>query len=181
MAMQFETNMTTYYLIIPILVLALGGLVWFIIKMKTTFWKKFTLLVISFFAFFGFIFMVLTVYYQFNEPFAGMFKFYAYSKLTPGSDPFGEANEDEGSIIRVLGVTEVSKEGGQVILPNLSDILGYDYGGYLFTPGKWQTVKVDDNVMTLLDLDSNGKPDIINTSLWWALTKDPYKLTESVE
>lgn len=178
---QFDTNMMTWYVIFPILVIVAVLIVWFIVKIKTTIWKRVALVIISLFAFFGFTTATLAIYYQFNEPFAAMFKFYAYSKLAPDDDPFVQANDYDGQIIKVLGVTEVYKEDGQVALPDLSNRLGYDYGGYVFTPGKWQTVKVDDHFMTLLDLDENGQPDIINTSLWWALMNDPYSLTQSVE
>jgi hypothetical protein len=177
---QFDTNMTTFYLIIPLLVIGLATLVWFVMKIKTTVWKRVTLSIVSLFAFFGFFTGVLAVYYHFNEPFAAMFKFYAYSKLAPDDDPFVQAN-DSGRIIRVLGMTEVTKKDGQVVLPDFSSHFDFDYAGHVFTHGKWQTVKVKDHVMSVQDSDNNGQPDIITTSLWWALTNDPYKLTVSVE
>ena len=74
---QFETNMATWYVIIPILIIALAFLVWFIIKMKISVWKQVALIVISLFAFFGFTTGVLAVYYNVNEPFSAMFMFYA--------------------------------------------------------------------------------------------------------
>lgn len=178
---QFDTNMTTWYVIIPILIIGLAVLIWFILRIKTTILKRVTLIIISSFALLGFTTTTLAVYYQFNEPFAAMFKFYAYSKLAPDDDPFVQANDYEGKIIKVLGVTEVYKEDGQIRLPNLDSYFDFDYAGYLFTRGKWQTVKVDDHIMTVQDADNDGQLDIINTSLWWALTKDPYKLTQSVE
>jgi len=177
---QFNTNMTTFYLIIPLLVIGLAALVWFIIKMKTTVWKRVTLSIVALFAFFGFTVGVLTVYYHFNDAFAGMFKFFAYTKLAPGDDPFVQT-DGSSEIIQVLGVTDVTRENGQVIVPDYKKVLDVDYAGYLFTPGKWQWVKVKDRVMSIQDADNNGQPDIINTSLWWALTNDPYKLTASVE
>lgn len=173
---QFDPNMTTYYVIVPILVIGLVALIWFVVTMKTTIWKRIVLSVVSLFAFFGFVAGALTVYYQFNKPFAAMFKFYAYSRLAPDDDPFAQA-DDENRITSVLGMTEVTKKGGQVMAPDYQKILGVEYAGYLFTPGKWQWIQVKDRVMSVRDLDNNGEPDIIHTSLWWALTNDPYKLT----
>ncbi len=137
-------------------------------------WKRVTLAVISLFAFFGFITGVLAVYYQVNDAFAGMFKFYAYTKLAPKPD-------QEGSVFQVLQMTDVEYENGQLTTPDYQKILGVDYSGYLFMPGEWQWIDIKDRVISLIDIDNNGEPDIINTSLWWALTNDPYKLSGSAK
>ncbi|MFA6588107.1 MAG: hypothetical protein WCT08_03485 [Patescibacteria group bacterium] len=175
---QFDINTTTFYFIIPLIVIGLVGLIWFFVKMKTTPWRRITLAVISLFAFFGFVTGVLAVYYQVNDAFAGMFKFYAYSKLAPESDPFTQPDDPNG-IISVLGMTEVHKENGEVKLAELPSSVNFDYAGYIFSPGKWQWVELVDRTLQIRDLDENGEPDIINTSLWWALTNDPYKLSGS--
>ena len=177
---QFDPNMTTWYVIIPLLVLGLAALVWFMIKIHTTPGKRVALSIVSLFAFFGFVTGALAVYYQFNKPFSAMLKFYAYSKLAPDDDPFVQT-DDEGKIIKMLVTLEGHKKDGQVFVAQPPSSLGNDFAGFLFTPGKWQTVSVNDHTMTVQDSDSNGQPDIIHTSLWWALTKDPYKLNVSVK
>ena len=176
---QFDPNWTTWYVIIPILVIGLAALVWFIVKMHVTLWKRVALGIVSLFAFMGFAAGVLCVYYRTNDAFNAMFKYYAYTKLAPDSDPF--AKPDGSGIISVLGVVEVSKKDGLVQFPDLRSRLGFDYVGAIFTPGKWQFVKVVDRVMTAQNTDSNGQPDVINTSLWWALRYDPFHYTASAQ
>jgi hypothetical protein len=178
---QFSLNMTTWYFVIPLLVIGLATLVWFIIRMKTTLWKRVTLSIVSLFAFFGFVTGVLAVYYQFNKPFSAMFKYYAYSKLAPDDDPFVQANGDEGKIIKMLVLTEGHKKDGQVFVAQPPSSVVSDFVGFLFTPGKWQAINIKDHAMTVQDYDKNGQPDIIHTSLWWSLTNDPYRLTVSAE
>ncbi len=177
---QFNTNMTTWYVIIPILVVGLALLIWFIVKMKTSVRKRILLLVVSAFAFFGFTISVLTVYYHLNDPFAAMFRFYAYSKLAPDKDPFTNTDIPDKSVIRMLFVTEGYREDGHVHISNLSPYFDYDYAGYLFTPGKWQWIQMDNDILTIQDSDKNGQPDIIDTSLWWALSKDPFRMKFNV-
>lgn len=171
---QFDTNITTFYFIIPLVIIGLVGLIWFFLKMKTSMWKRVTLAVISLFAFFGFITGVLAVYYQVNDAFAGMFKFYAYTKLAPETD-------QEGGVFQVLQMTDVEYQDGQLTVPDYQKILGVDYAGYLFMPGEWQWIHIKNRMISPTDIDNNGEPDIIPTSLWWALTNDPYKFTATVE
>lgn len=178
---QFDPNMTTWYVVIPLLVLGAAALVWFVCKMRVALWKRVTLAVISVFAFFGFATGVLAAYYTWNEPFSAMFKFYAYTKLAPDQDPFTQTNGDNGKILKMLVTLEGHKEDGKVLVAQPPASMDADYVGYLFTPGTWQTVRVKDYHMTVPDDDKNGQPDTTKTSLWWALTNNPFSLTASAE
>jgi hypothetical protein len=173
---QFDPNPTTWYLIVPLLVLGLAALVWLVAKLHVSMWQRVALSIVGVFAFVGFATGVLCVYYHTNEPFNAMFKFYAYSKLAPDADPF--ASNDK-TLMNMLVQLEGHIKDGQVYVAKPPASLGYDFMARLFTNGAWQAVGVKDyNVQQLL---LNGQPDITATSLWWALTNDPFKLTATAQ
>jgi hypothetical protein len=183
---DFGTNAVTYYLILPIVAIAAGLIAWAIIKAHVSPWKRAGLVAGGVFAFFGFVVAVGIVYYHTSLPFAGAFRFYAYSVLAPGQDkiasakdPFQAADGYEGMIVEMR---DVYKKDGQVRLVH-SVTPGFgDYGAYVFVPGKWITVNQTDDVLTVREASQYfSGPGVTKTSLWWALTKDLYKAEYSVE
>ncbi|MDD5567307.1 MAG: hypothetical protein PHH01_03885 [Patescibacteria group bacterium] len=174
---QLGTNTTTWYVIFPILLIALAGTIWFIVKMKTVLWKKIVLSIVGLFSFLGFAGLVLGIYYQTSKVFSGSFNFYAYSVLAPEQDPFDIPEGDYDSVLATFGVYK--KDGKLKVLhvPNSKT----DYGAYIFSQGKWIVVDINDNVITIPEDIPGSEPHVTKTSLWWALTKDLYRLNESVK
>jgi hypothetical protein len=177
MESQLGTNMMTWYVIFPILVIAAAAIVWFVVKMQVAPCKRVAIVAISLFAFIGFAVVVLGVYYQINKPFAGSFKFYAYSTLAPDQrDPFTEHNTEQS----VLMMRAVGYGDGEVRTlyhqnPDYPTLV------YLFVPGKFITADLLNDVLTIPEVDADSFPRVEHTSLWWALTKDPYKLNVPVK
>ena len=50
---------------------------------------------------------------------------------------------------------------------------------YVFTSGRYIYTKIDDDVLTILPDADGSEPNVTKTSLWWALTKDLYKIVGS--
>ncbi|MFA6198053.1 MAG: hypothetical protein WC734_02735 [Patescibacteria group bacterium] len=183
---NFGTNMITWYVIFPVLLIGLAGIIWFIFKMSVSPWKRVGITAISIFAFFGFTVAVLGVYYQFNKPFAAAFKTYSYSALAPdyalsayhptNNDPFQLPERGYGPMLATL---EVYKENGQTKILRIPRN-NTKWSGYIYTPGKWSIVDIENDVMTIAK-DSDSKPLVTHTSLWWALTKDVYSMNASTQ
>jgi hypothetical protein len=177
MESQFGANITTWYVIFPILAIAAAAIFWFVVKIKVTPWKRVAMAVVSIFAFIGFAVVMLGVYYHVNKQFAGSFKFYAYSAFAPDQrDPFAEHNTAQS----VLMMREVGYSDGEVRMlyhPNPD----YPTLVYLFVPGKFITADLKDNVLTIPEVDADSSPRVEPTSLWWALTKNLYSLVSSVK
>ncbi len=173
---QIGTNMVTWFVILPILVIAAAVIVWLVIKTHVTPWKRTGLAVAGLFAFIGFAFVLLGVYYNTSETFAGSFKFYAYSALAPQQEPFDIAEGGYGS---VLATFEAYKENGALKVLRVPKSSA-KYGAYIFSPGKWTVVDISDDVITLQE-DANSQPNITQTSFWWALTKNLYRSTVNAQ
>ncbi len=179
--------MTTWYVIFPILLIAAAGIVWLIFKMNVSPWKRVGITAIGIFAFFGFAMAVLGIYYQVNKPFAGAFKFYAYSALAPDyafaayhptdNDPFQLPEKGYGSMLITLGV---HKENGQTKILRIPRD-NTKFGAYVFSPGKWSIADIQNDVITIPQDVPGSEPNVTKTSLWWALTKDVYKLEQSAQ
>ncbi|MFA6098046.1 MAG: hypothetical protein WCV50_04575 [Patescibacteria group bacterium] len=170
MESQFGTNTTTFYIILPILVIAAVAIVWFVLKLKMTPWQRVAITVGSLFAFLGFAVVVLGVYYQVNEPFASSFKFYAFTAFAPDQrDPFTEHSETQSVLMmRTVGFSDGEVRTQYHPNPYAPTIT------YLFVPGKFITANLQDNVLTYF---INKEEAVENTSLWWALTKDMQTMT----
>ncbi len=170
---QLATNTTTWYVILPIMLIMLAGIIWFIIGLKTVIWKKVVMILLGFFSFIGFSAVLLSVYYQTSTVFSGSFDLYAYSVFAPERDPFDIPEGDYDTVLATFGVYKENGELKVMRVPNSST----QYGAYLFSPGKWMVVDVNDDVITL----SESEPNITEMSFWWAMTKDLYNLKVSVE
>ncbi len=165
--MDFGTNTTTYYIILPLIAIVAALIIWFVARTKVSAGKKLALCALGIFAFVGFSVLTLCVYYHVNDHFAATFKYYAYSALAPDSrSPFDGEDHDQS----VLMIRVVRTENGEVSVlehpnpyaPTLVE---------LFLSGKFVTADMFNNVLTLPDDDLDRE---VPTSLWWALTKDIY-------
>lgn len=177
MGTQFGTNIITWYVIFPILLIVASCVIWFVVKLRVTLWKRVAFAVGSLFALIGFAVVVLGVYYQASTTFASSLKFYTYSTFAPDKrDPFETHSSDQP----VLMMRDVGYSNGEVRLlhhpnPEVATIV------YLFTPGKFITADLKNDVLTIPEVQIGNSPRIEHTSLWWALTKDPYKLNAYVK
>jgi len=172
MDLQTGSNATTYYIVLPLLIILGVLIIWLVVKTKVSAGKKVALSFMGLIAFLGCATITLWIYYLVDDSFAGTFKFYAYSALAPGKDPFLQS---EGYYGPVLAMSEVHVRNGEVSWlesPSFSDI---DHGWQLFLPGRWLTVGESNRVLAVREGDPFF-PDSneIKTSLWWALTKDIY-------
>jgi len=175
MESHIGTNLVTWLVIFPVMVVVAGGIIWYIVRIKGALVKRVTMIVGGFFAFIGFSVILLGVYYHLNPAFAGGFRFYAYSALAPDGNPF---QISEGGYGPVLLMNEVYTKDGQTKLlssfrPDLPKYV------YVFTSGKYIYTKIDDDVLTIQPDVAGSESNITKTSLWWALTKDLYKLNSS--
>ncbi|MDZ7798874.1 MAG: hypothetical protein U5L76_04660 [Patescibacteria group bacterium] len=177
MESHLGTNLITWLVIFPVLLIVAGVIIWYLTKIKGSLVKKVTMIMAGFFAFIGFAVILLGVYYHLNPAFASGFKFYTYSTLAPEGNPF---EISEGDYTPVLIQNEVYKEDGQIkFLSNLKPDLPYYVA--LFSSGKYIYTKVDNGVLTI-PADTPGlEPSVTKTSLWWALTKDLYKYVDTVK
>lgn len=175
-----ETHLVTNWIplgvLLPILIIVSAGIVWLIAKANVVLWKRATLSVGGFFAIFGFAIALFIVYYHISTVFSDTFKFYAYSTFAPAGDPFEKLNSNQ----RVVMMREVANNDGEVSLlyhpnPEVATVV------YLFTPGKYITADLKDDVLTIPEVDADDLPRVINTSLWWALTKNIYNVVSSVK
>ncbi|MEK7631870.1 MAG: hypothetical protein AAB445_03320 [Patescibacteria group bacterium] len=171
---QLGTNTFFLYVLLPIFILALAGVVWMVVKMHATAWKKLGFAIAGLFALLGFYGAVLCVYYKASHTFAGTFQFYAYSALAPAGDAFQTPNNNYQ---QVMVMREVKNKDGVISFlkhPNPD----YPAYVYLFAPGKFTYVEVKDDTLTV---PAAPLPSTTRTSLWWALTKDLSKLVASAE
>jgi len=172
MDLQFGSNTTTYYVILPLLIILAALIIWLVVKIKVSVGKKVALSFMGLLAFLGFAMITLWVYYLVDDSFAGTFKFYAYSALAPGEDPFLQS---DGYNSQVLAMTEVYVKDGNVRIPESLSFQEEDYGWYLFLPGRWMTAGQIDRVLIPREEGPYfSGPSVVETSLWWALTKDIY-------
>lgn len=166
--------MMTWYVIFPILLIAAAGITWFIFKLNASRWRRVGATAIGVFAFIGFSVVVLGVYFQTNKTFASSFRFYGYSALAE-ADPF---NTENGELSPTLMRWGVRNEDGAYKLyyhPNPEA----PTESLIFAPGKYIMAQLKDDVLTIPKDIPNSEPRITHTSLWWALTKDLYRLNTS--
>ena len=172
MGSQWGTNATTLYVILPILLLAVAAIILLVVRVQVTPWKRVAIAAGSIFAFIGFMVVVLGVYYRVNSTFASSFKFYAYSALAPDRrDPFVEHASDQ-SILMLRGVGYSDGEVRLLYHPNPD----YPTLVYLFTPGKFITADLKNDVLTIPEVTNGNSSRVEHTSLWWALTKNLYRI-----
>ncbi|MEK7570249.1 MAG: hypothetical protein AAB515_02310 [Patescibacteria group bacterium] len=168
------TNTFFLYVLLPIFILAFAGVVWMIVKVRVTAWKKTGLAIAGLFALLGFYGATLCVYYKASPTFAGTFRFYAYSALAPASDPFQTPNNDYRQALFLREV--VNKDGAINFLKHPNP--DYPAYVYLFAPGKFTYAELQDDTLTI---PAAPLPSTTKTSLWWALTKDLSKYVDRVE
>lgn len=176
METHLGTNLITWIVIFPILTIAVVGLVWYILKTNGPPAKKMAMIAVGFFAFVGFSVIVLCIYYHSSPSFATTFRFYAYSTLAPKADPFLQSNGHAGD---VLIMREVRNEDGRITLinhPNPESPIEIS----IFTPGKYIQGQLLNDVLTIPQDTNDSLPRIMKTSLWWALTKNIYSITGTV-
>ncbi|MFH0952364.1 MAG: hypothetical protein V1838_04215 [Patescibacteria group bacterium] len=177
MESHLGTNLITWLVIFPVLIVAVSLIIWYLAKIKVSLVKRVTMIMAGFFAFVGFAVVLLGVYYHLNPAFAAGFKFYAYSTLAPEGNPF---KISEGDYTSVLVQNVVYKEDGQIKL--FSGLKrDFPYYLFLFTSGKYINTKIDDGVLTIPADTPGSEPSVTNTSLWCALTKDLYKYVDTVK
>ncbi len=167
MESQFGTNTTTWYVIFPILAIIAALIILFVVKIKTTAWKRTAIAVGGLFAFIGFTVVVFGVYYQTSTVFSNTFKYYALSAFSISeNDPFTATNNFQS----VIMMREVQNDKGEVKLFSLPNPYA-PTTTTLFVRGKFITANLQNNVLTYLE---NEETAVENTSLWWALTKNIY-------
>jgi len=177
MESHLGTNLITWLVIFPVLLIVAGLIIWYLTKLKGSLVKKVAMIMAGFFAFIGFAVVLLGVYYHLNPAFAFGFKFYAYSNLAPEGNPF---EISEGEYTPILAQNVVYKEDGQIkLFSGLRPDLPYYL--FLFTSGKYINTKINNNILTIPPNTPDSEPSVINTSLWWALTRDLYKYNDSVK
>jgi len=177
MESHLGTNLITWLVIFPVLIIVAGVIIWYLTKIKGSLLKKVTMIIAGFFAFIGFAVVLLGVYYHLNPAFAAGFKFYAYSNLAPKGNPF---EISEGNYAPILIQNAVYKEDGKIkLFSGLRPDLPYYVS--LFTSGKYVYTKIDDGVLNIPPDTPDSEPSIINTSLWWALTKNLYESISSIK
>lgn len=181
---QLGSNIITWIVIFPILAIVATAVIWFVIKINASSRTRIGLIVMGVFAFFGFSITVLGIYYHTNDPFSAGLKAYAYTALAPdyakssynpeNHDPFNLPENGYGSVLMAV---EVAKQDGILRIPR-NPSSGSTINGQLFTPGEWTTVNID---LDDFSITRSTAPETIQTSFWWALTKDIYNLEETIE
>ncbi len=177
MGAQLGSNIVTWFVIFPLLIIIAVGIVWFIVKLQATPWKRTGIAVASLFAFVGFAAVLLGLYYHVNSTFAESFKFYGYSALAPKGNPF---QESDGYTGRILMTREVLKKDRQVNLLNHPNPASPTEVS-MFTPGQYIQAQIQDAIVAIPTDTSASLPRVIKTSLWWALTKDLSKINQTAE
>lgn len=165
MESQFGTNTTTWYVIFPILIIIATLIILFVVKMKTTAWKRTTIAVGGLFAFIGLTVVIFGVYYNTSTAFSSTFRFYALSTFsTSENNPFTATNNTQSIIM----MREAKNDNGEVKL--LSHPNPYaPTPTILFVRGKFINASLQNDTMTYL---GDQESAVENTSLWWALTKN---------
>ncbi len=172
MDLQLGTNVTTYYIIFPLLIIIAALIVWLVTKIKVSIGKKVALVLLGILAFAGSVTMTLWIYYQVDDHFSGTFNLYAYSALAPGADPFLQSDGYYGP---VLAMSEAQVRNGEVRWLESPDSSSIDHAWQLFLPGRWVTVGESNRVLATREGDPFFPgPHEVQTTLWWALTKDIY-------
>ncbi len=166
--------MITWYVIFPILVIAATGITWLIFKLNVSPWKRVGVTAIGVFAFIGFAVVLLGVYFQTNKVFASSFRFYGYSALAE-ANPFDAENGDLEPALMRWGVFNEDGTFKLYYHPNPEA----PTESLIFAPGKYILAQLEDGVLTIPQDVPNSEPRITHTSLWWALTKDLYRLSAS--
>lgn len=168
MEAELGKNWIPLLVLLPIVIIVAVLIVWFISRTQISRWMRVVLGVGGFFALFGFTVALLAVYYQLSSTFAGTFRFYAYSAFAPEGDPFAMQGEGYQSALMLRGVANTN---GEITLLNH---LNSEFPTivYVFTPGKFITADLQDDVLTIPATEPGALPRVIATSLWWALTKD---------
>ncbi len=175
METHLGTNLITWLVVFPILVIAAAGLVWHLLKTNWSSAKKIIMIAVGFFAYIGFSVIVLCVYYHLSPSFATTFRFYTYSTMAPKADPFLKSDGYAGN---VLMMREVFKNDGRITLlthPNLESPIEVS----IFTPGRYIQGQLLNDVLTIPQDSEGSLPRIMKTSLWWALTKNLYTVVGS--
>lgn len=168
MESQFGANTTTWYVIFPILVIIAALIILFVVKMKTTAWKRTVIAIGGLFAFIGLTVVIFSVYYHTSTVFSNTFKFYALSTFSISeNDPFTATNNYQ-SVIMTRGL---QNDNGEVKLASHPNPYA-PTPTYLFVSGKFIIADLFNDVLTIPDDDLKR---VEQTSLWWALTKNIFK------
>lgn len=175
MEAQFGFNLVTWLVFFPVLLLGMAVIIWFIIKMKVTRSQRIGIAVVGAFAFFGFFFVSLMVYYHTNTTFAQSFKFYGYAALAPDSSPF---SKPDGYTGRVLMTREVLKQGNQITLLNHPNPTSPTEVA-VFAHGKYIQAQLMDTKLSVPKDTPGSLPRVVNISLFWALTKSLLRINAS--
>lgn len=175
MESHLGTNWIPLAVLFPIVLLTVIGMGWLIAKLQIEKWKRITLGIVGFFAAFGFTVLLLTVYYHSSTEFSDTFRFYAYTALAPEGNPFDGASGNYQPLVMMRDVS--AKNGDVEILTSPNPESGTFL--YAFVPGKYMYVSLQDNILTIPDFGEGSEPPVIETSLWWALSKNIHELVAS--
>lgn len=141
---------------------------WVLVRSTLSNTKRILLLGSGLLAIVGCAAIVTCVLFRTNPSFADTFRIYGYTKLAPAGDPF---TFSEGEFHPTLTMRDVVKINGEVRFgthPNPD----YPTLVALFAPGKYIEADMIDNVLTIPATPDGSLPRVINTSLWWAFTKN---------
>ncbi len=181
---QLGTNMITWLVIFPLFAAGAVAIAWFVIKTNVSSLTRVGLVAMGVFAFIGFTIAILGVYYHTNDPFSAGFKAYAYTTLAPdyAKSSYGPENHDpfnlpENGYGPALMTVEVANQDGNLRILRIPSSSS-TFGAQLFTPGDWTTVNIDLN--DGLSISPSNVGEVMHPSLWWALTKDIYRLNAIV-
>lgn len=165
MESQFGANTTTWYIIFPILIIIAVLIILFVVKMKTTVWKRTAIAIGGLFAFIGLTVVIFGVYYNTSTVFSNTFKYYALSAFSMSeNDPFTATNTTQSIIM----MREMKNDNGKVSILSLSNPY-VPTPTILFVPGKFIHASLQNDKLIYLE---NKETAVKNTSLWWALTKN---------
>lgn len=177
MEAELGMNWVPLFVLFPIVIIAIVVITWFVAKAHVTAWKRVILSIGGIFSIFGFVVTLFVLYYQLSPTFAGTFRFYAYTVFAPEGDPFEMQEEGYQPALMLRGVANT---GGEVTLLNHPDP-EFPTIVYLFTPGKFITTDLQDDVLSIPITQPGSLPRVISTSLWWALSKDIFSEVSSAQ
>ncbi len=169
MESQFGVNTTTWYVIFPILAIIAVIIILFVVKMKTTVWRRTAIAIGGLFAFVGVTVVVLGVYYQMSTVFSYTFKYYALSTFSISEDnPFTATNNYQ-SVIMTRGL---QNDNGEVKIASHPNPYA-PTPTILFVQGKFIDASIQNDTLTYLEDEESA---VEETSLWWALTKNIFEV-----
>lgn len=176
MEAELGNNLIPLLGLLPVWVIVAAVIGWMVLKMGTSLWRRVMLVGGGVLALLGLAVLLVGVYYQVSPEFADTFKFYAYSALAPGGDPF----KDTGNTQTVLIAAEVQVADGSVQLyrhpdPESPTIVT------VFVPNRFIGVDLKGDTLTIPATEAGSLPRSIDTSLWWALTKNINSVVSEVE